>query len=172
LHQRRRGWKLRALLAGSALAAAVVLFLSLVPTMRYVPSCGSWLSTRIEGPLRERYLFLMTGVFDSEDVFYVRRGDNIYLRYFSFFDGNELFDRYHVLLNFQPKMASAIAEGVTIDDVFFPPPARLMELIRATEDEHGPYPKRTEEGERIYGPDQRFKDCELMRAAIIDDDPY
>ena len=53
-----------------------------------------------------------------------------------------------------------------------PPPARLVELIRATENTYGPYPKRNTEGERIGGPDERFEDCRLMRAAIIDDDPY
>jgi hypothetical protein len=74
-------------------------------------------------------------------------------------------------LNVDWKIVSDMADGVVIDSVNPPPPKALAELIAATEAKYGPFPRRTAAGERIYGPDRRFKDsedaCAFMRAAIL-----
>lgn len=72
-------------------------------------------------------------------------------------------------MNFQHRMVQNMASGVTIDDVFFPPPAALAAELRATEQFFGPFPRRNERGERIYETDRRFEHCGLMRAAILKD---
>jgi hypothetical protein len=43
----------------------------------------------------------------------------------------------------------------------------LVTAIRATEPRFGPFPRRDEHGQEIHDPDPRFKDCDLMRAAIL-----
>jgi hypothetical protein len=70
--------------------------------------------------------------------------------------------------NSQSKVVSDIAFGVTIDDVYFPPPSALAAAITASADRFGgPYPRLDANGQPVGGPDERFEDCDLMRAAIL-----
>jgi hypothetical protein len=134
----------------------------------FIPWCGSnrnpiW----IEGEVRERFLWLMSKVFVQYNVQHVIRDGRIFTKGEGSLDGapRPLED---IENNAQPKVVSDIAFGVTIDDVHFPPPPALVAAIAATADHFGgPYPRRNAEGQPIGGPDERFEDCELMRAAIL-----
>jgi hypothetical protein len=57
--------------------------------------------------------------------------------------------------------------GIIIDDVYFPPSQVLVEAIRESERHYGVFPRHDEKGQRIHGPDPRFGNGELMRAAIL-----
>jgi hypothetical protein len=144
-------------LAGAA-ALVLALWLALRPEpevwREFVPWCGSNRNPiPIEGALRERFLWLMSKVYTRHNVEHVIRDGRIYTRGEGSFDG-----RPETLLdiesNAQPKVVSDIAEA-------------LVEAIRASEPRFGPFPPRNEKGERIYGPDMRFEDCELTRLAIL-----
>jgi hypothetical protein len=158
-------------LAGAA-ALALALWLALRPEpevwQEFVPWCGSrHKPIYIAGEPRERFLLLMSDVFDSVGMEHTIKNGRLFVRDTASFDGMVSWSVLEVGMNFPWKVVSDIADGVTIDDVHFPPPPALVEAIRATEPRFGPFPRRNEKGERIYGPDLRFKDCELMRAAIL-----
>jgi hypothetical protein len=133
----------------------------------FVPWCGSNRNPiAIEGELRERFLWLMSEVFVRWNVEHVISDGRILTKGEGSFNGasTSLLD---VENNAQWKVVSAIAAGVTIDDVYFPPPPMLLKAISATEAHYGPFPRRDEKGQRIFGPDPRFESCALMRAAIL-----
>lgn len=137
------------------------------PLREYVPWCGGFRHPMpIEGEVRERFMLLMSQVFDDFGIERVMREGRMFLRGEGFSDGHR-WSQAEVERNFQHRVVGAIAEGVTIDDVFFPPPAALIEAIRASEAAYGPYPRRDEQGRRIFGADPRFEDCEIMRAGIL-----
>lgn len=137
------------------------------PWREFVPWCGrSFNRTLIEGPIRERFLLLMGNVFDSFAVERLMRDGRMFLRGEGFADGRS-WSLDAIEMNFQHRIVGNIARGITIDDVFFPPPPALIEEIRASEAFYGPYPRRDEQGRRIYGSDPRFENCYIMRAAIL-----
>ena len=158
--------------AGSLILAVAALasWVSLKPEpwREYVPWCGSLNEpTYIKGPIRERFLLLMDKAFDEYRVERLVRDGRMFVR------KNETYDHRwsieEIELNYQHRMVQNIASGVTIDDVFFPPPPALTAELRATEQFFGPFPRRNERGERIYETDRRFESCGLMRAAILKD---
>ena len=137
------------------------------PWEEFAPWCGSSFDrTRIEGPVRERFLLLIGDVFDSFAVERLVRDGRIFLRGEGFAHGRD-WPLVDIEMNFQHRVVGAIADGVTIDEVFFPPPRALIAAIRASEPIHGPFPRRDEKGQRILGADPRFESCTLMRAAIL-----
>lgn len=137
------------------------------PWREFAPWCGTRRNpVPIEGEIRERFLLLMSDVFDSFAVEQLMRDGRMFVRGEGFAHGRN-WDLNDIERNFQHRVVGAIAEGVTIDDVFFPPPPALIEAIRASEHAYGPYPRRDERGQRILGADPRFEDCEIMRAAIL-----
>jgi hypothetical protein len=156
-----------------------VLLLALWPILRpelrvaeelwreFVPWCGSNRNPLpVEGELRERFVWLMSEVFTQWEVEHVIRSGRIFTKGEGSSNGMPM-SLLDIENNAQWKVVSDIATGVTIDDVYFPPPPALVEAIRASEPYYGPFPQRDETGQRIYGPDPRFEDCDLMRAAIL-----
>lgn len=114
------------------------------PWREFVPWCGSRRSPiLIEGEVRERFLLLMSEVFAQHNVQHIirifTRGEE------GSFEGvpwplDDIED------NAQPKLVSAIAFGVTTDDVFFPPPPALVTAIEATTQQFGPFSRRDAAG--------------------------
>jgi hypothetical protein len=159
-------------LAGAATLALVLLIAWSVllrpePLREYVPWCGgSRDPVRIEGEVRERFSLLMGEVFDSFGVERVTRDGRIFLRGEGILEGRP-WPVVNIEMNFQHRVVGTIAEGVTIDEVFFPPPPALVQAIRESEQFYGPFPRRDEKGQRILGADPRFENCALMRAAIL-----
>lgn len=171
---RRRSRRLRWLLGAFCILAVYLVADTVLPIHRYRAYCpGS--DTTIDGPYRERFLWAAGEALRREGWYFVIYEGSIYLsglpargREPQLFRG--LFD-YQI--NTDWKIASAIADNVEIDNTVFAPPARLVQMLRETEAKYGPFPKRTEKGERIYGPDYRFyQDCELMKAAILPDEAF
>lgn len=157
---------------------AAIIILSLAPIVPYAPGCKPHRSPTIQGPLREQYLQGIDEVFDRERIIHVRIGGTIYWPLLELLDRNFLLSfvdepffrsRHDLLINTEWKLASSIADDMFLDGTI-PPSAVLMEAIRASEQTYGPYPRVTEDGDRIYGPDERFTECELMRLAIVEDD--
>lgn len=153
-------------------------FLTRVPTMRYVATCGADMFERtyVNGPYNEQFLDSLEEAMAQDDFIYTRRNGEIYIPYFGLsgpvYNGYLLFEGYEDFsLNIDWKIVSEIAEGVVSDSGMPPPPKVLAELIAATEAKYGPFPRRNTAGERIYGPDSRFHDsedaCAFMRAAIL-----
>lgn len=139
------------------------------PWRTFVPWCGrSFDQTFIEGAVRERFLLLMGRVFDSFEVEHSIRDGRMFVRGEGFAHGRT-WPLVNIEMNFQHRVIYQIAEGVTIDEVFFPPPPALTAAIRESERYFGPFPLRDEKGKRILGADERFESCTLMRAAILKD---
>jgi len=137
------------------------------PLREYVPWCGSSHDPiRIEGEVRERFSLLMGEIFDSFGVERITRDGRIFLRGDGVSEGQR-WPLVDIEMNFRHRVVATIAEGVTIDEVFFPPPPGLVHAIRASEPFYGPFPRRDEKGQRILGADPRFESCALMRAAIL-----
>jgi hypothetical protein len=175
LSRERRLFPLR--FAGAvALALAVLIgWLSLRPEPRpepegwreFIPWCGSNRNPLfVKGEVRERFLWLMSRVFARWNVEHIIRDGRIFTRGEGYYEGGPI-SVMDIEDNAQWKVVTDIAGGVTIDDVFFPPPAALIAAIAATTDRFGPFPRRNAEGKPIGGPDERFEDCELMRVAIL-----
>lgn len=138
------------------------------PWREFIPWCGSVLDPRrIEGPARERFLLLMADVFTDLGMENAIRNGRLFTRGDDSFDGTIHWTVDDIESNFQHRVVQNIAFGVTIDDVFFPPPVILTAEIRASEEFYGPFPMRDEKGKRILGSDPRFESCSLMRAAIL-----
>lgn len=169
----RRWWRALAKVGVGLLALHLLARLLMeVPTVRYVATCGPDMFERVyvEGPYNHQFLTLLEKALQGENFSYRRSEDYIYVPYLGL--SNAYFDDYyHFSINVDPKIVSNIAEGVEIDGKKLLPPRALSELIAATEAKYGPFPRRTSDGERIYGPDLRFHDsedaCAFMRAAIL-----
>lgn len=163
--RRYRAWLGAAALVAISLTAW--LYSRPIPLREYVPWCGSpFHPTYIRGEVRERFMLRMIESFDSDGVEIVIRGGRIFTRGEGTLAGKPL-SVLDIENNAQWKIVDDIARGMTIDDVYFPPPPALVEAIRATEPYFGPFPQRDEHGQEIHGPDPRFEDCKLMRAAIL-----
>jgi hypothetical protein len=147
---------------------ALWIVLKPAPWREFVPWCGSIRDPdRIERPIRERFLLLMAEVFTDLGMENAIKDGRLFTRGDESFDGELHWMIADIETNFQHRVVQSF--GVDIDDVFFPPPPALIAEIRATEKFYGPFPRRNEEGERIYGSDPRFESCTLMRAAILKD---
>jgi len=161
----RRWRRLGAALAATAL---LVLFLAVVPIERYRPACASFHEDLQEGPLRQQYIELLTEAMREDGVTYARIGDTIYTPVFDILQWDQIFSgRREFFDNNEWKIASSIGRGVTLNGRYFPPPEPVLALIRETESRYGPFPRRLPNGQILLGPDERFRNCELMRAAII-----
>lgn len=168
-----RWWRALAKVGAGLLALHLLArFLVEVPAVRYVATCGPDMFERIyvRGPYNDQFLLLLEKAMQEDSFPYHRTNGYIYVPYLGL--SNDYFDNYHHFsLNVDPKIVSDIADGVEVDGEKLPPPRALVELIAATESKHGPFPRRTPSGERIYGPDRRFSDtedaCAFMRAAIL-----
>jgi len=160
----RLGKRWRLLLYFIAAASFVQLFLSIVPTVPYRPHCGGIRNLiYLDGPLRPEYSDMLEQVLMSEDFYYWKIGERVYLRYYSTFDGNEHYDgRYDLFSNVEWKMVRELAGGHLASGALAPPPQPLMEAIRVTEAKYG-----------MYRPDyyadnaRRFRDCRVKRAGTI-----
>lgn len=150
-----------------AIIPIIVLFLLLgfivrgtLPIVLYRPICptvdpvtgGEY----VDGPLRERFLWLALELLDRRGIPHLIYKGRLYTN--SYEGPDDTF-------------AANIARGVTIDDVFFPPPERLVRLLKETEPRWGPFPRLDERGNPIGGSDPRFaEDCDLFRAAVLKDE--
>jgi hypothetical protein len=134
----------------------------------YCPGRDIW----IEGPFRERFLWLVSQDlwrFDLEHFIYKGNiyqfgwgGNDLYWKLFG------ISDDYH--LNMDWKFASGSGGGVTLDGAWFPPPPRVVELVRAAGAEHSLSLRHDERGAFLHGPTTPFRDdCELFKAAILPD---
>jgi hypothetical protein len=179
-------WLRRLRSFGIALAGLLGIFyalgwwLSEVPAMRYVATCGPDMFDRVyvEGPYNDQFLHLLESAISGEDFIYVRKGQEIYVPYWGLsgplVNGYILYENYHDFsLNVDWKLVAGIARGIKIDGVDMPPPQPLLDLIKATEHKYGAYSERSPTGEYVYGIDERFHAsedaCAFMRAAILPD---
>jgi hypothetical protein len=181
--QRGRRWRRVLRRLGFAALTLLVLhllarFLGEVPVMRYVATCGADMFERtyVEGPYNELFMHQLGEIMAEEGFIYTRTSGEIYVPYLGLsgpvVNGYLIYEGYDDFsLNVDWKIVSDIADGTEIIGVTSPPPKALIELIATTEAKYGPFPRRNAVGERIYGPDRRFKDsedaCAFMRAAIL-----
>lgn len=152
------------------LFGAVALFVSLtiVPTQEYMPTCGGRYGVAVKGPLREQYLEMLVEYMARENFTHLRRGDTILVPLLPIFDGSKHFRNWREFaVNHEWKLASAVAEGVTLQGRFFPPPEPLVRLLGSRAPD-GEFFTRRRNGRVFHGSDPRFKDdCELFRAAVL-----
>ena len=167
--RRRRRWTWRVALVLTGACAIFIVVGEIIPLKRYSAYCRGE-DVGIDGPYRERFL-LLTG-------WHLR---NVGIR-FAIFHGNiytagwpeaaafpDVFhDFFDYQLNSDWRTVEEIAQGVTIDGAYFPPPKRLVRLIYERQGKYGPYYGYDEIGRSTFGSSERFaEDCELFKAAIL-----
>jgi hypothetical protein len=154
--------------AGLILVAALFGLLTVVPTQAYEPSCSHRPRVAVKGPMREQYVALLVQSMEKLNFTYRRIGDTVLVPVLPIFDGTKQFSNWReFVVNFEWKLASSVADGVKVEDRFFPPPEPLLRLLEVSEAADGDFPRRRN-GRVLYGPDPRFKDdCNLFRAAVI-----
>ncbi len=134
---------------------------TVVPLTRYRPNCGS-IETPIylDGPLRPDYRDNLEHVLNEEGFYYWKLNGNIYLKTMDVVTG---LDFYHELFrNAEADIISNLSHGYRANGERIPPPPPLLDAIRRTEAEYGPFPAA------IVGSDSRhFRDCDVMRAGAI-----
>lgn len=154
--------------AGLLLIAILFVLLTIVPTQAYEPSCGHRPRVAVKGPIREQYVALLVQSLERLNFTHRRVGNTVLVPVLPIFDGTKHFSNWReFVVNFEWKLASSVADGVTIEGRFFPPPTPLVQLLEAGDATPEPFPRRRN-GRASYGPDPRFKDdCDLFRAAVI-----
>lgn len=147
-----------------------------LPVIAYRPLCHGpnpveeeiW----IDGPLRTQFIWLAAEVLEHKKVPHLIYNGTLYTDAAGGPDGWGFDpDCYHFHLNADTGFATQVATGVTIDEVSFATPQRLVGLLKASELRWGPFPRLDERGNPIYGADDRFfEDCDLFRAAVLKDE--
>lgn len=158
-------WRWRILYA----LIAIELF---APVVRYRPSCGDWRNPLyLEGPMREDYAGFMTRAFAEEDFFYIRVGNEIFLRRFypfHLFNRAPKWDTLDMLLaNTEHKVVENVAHGYRPDGSRTVPPPALTAVhakaLALLEEE-----RRRRDEKPGWKPFYIFGyDCELFQAATI-----
>jgi hypothetical protein len=165
---RRLVWALAGVLTVMLLAGS---YLPVHPYMAYCPGQELW----IRGPFRERFVWILSKELSTYGIRHIIYNNNIYPFGWR---GSELYhelnaDFFDFQLNTDWKLAASIRWGVEIDDVRFPPPERLVALIREIDAKHGPFPKRDGDGNLLVGTDEPFADyCELFKAAVLPESAF
>lgn len=155
----RRRWLLRIFLTSTALW----LFLALVPVVPYKPSCGG-IRNRIhlDGPLRPEYQNQLEHVMQDEDISYWKWGEQIFVLYNTVLDGSEIWRGYDFYNNIEPGLVRNLFLGKLITGEKVDPPQALVDAVRKSEAEHGPF-----NPEPIGADYARFENCEVLRAGAI-----
>jgi hypothetical protein len=145
---------------------SVWISLPIHPYKAYCP--GQELS--IDGPFRERFVWLLSQTLSEFGISHVIYGNNIYP--YGWW-GNDLYHKLNAhfsdfQLNHDWKLAASISWGVKIDDVWFPPPERLLLSLKDNEAKYGSFAERDKEDRYSHSRYYVFKeDCEVFKAAVL-----